>query len=168
MMRLTEQEYSALIANKTAKRAEKVQAIEAMPKAAVKVDKPKRKGYLASIAVFLPIKLISEMNASEHWSKYAERNKKQQEEFKIEWYRLTRNAKIELPCLVKFTRIGQKRLDPGNCEASFKHVQDALCYCLGVDDGDTERIRFEYAQEATGKREYGVRVEISKITVDTK
>jgi len=118
-----------------------------------------RKGKLLSIAIFLPIRLISEMNTSEHWSKYQKRNKAQQEEVKVEWYRLTRNASLPLPCRISLTRIGQKRLDPGNLEASFKHVQDAICYCLGVDDGDG-RVAFEYGQEATGRREYGVRIEV--------
>lgn len=130
------------------------------PTTAKKPTKPRRKGKLLSIAIFLPIRIHSEANERAHWSTKSARHAKQKQELKVEWYRLTRNAVVPFPCVVKFTRIGQKAFDSDAVVIGCKWVRDAICECLGVDDGDTERIRFEYGQEVTGKREYGVRVEV--------
>lgn len=162
---ITEAEYEVLRAQqqaKTGKRQEKFAEVEAMPVNAVVRDKPKRKGELLSIAIFLPIRLISEMNTSEHWTKYAKRNKAQQAEVTAEWYRLTRNAVIGFPCVVRLTRIGKKRMDSDNLISSGKHIRDAICNCLGVDDGDEARVTFEYYQELSSYQ-YGVRIEVRKV-----
>lgn len=130
-----------------------------VPAKPIKMAKARRKGKMLSISIFLPIRIHSEANEHQHWSKKAKRAAAQAQEFEVEWYRLTKNARIELPCLVRFTRIGQKRMDDDNLANGFKRLRDALAKALGVDDGG-ELIRFEYQQEATGKREYGVRVEV--------
>lgn len=60
---------------------------------------------------------------------------------------------------ITLTRIAPNKLDPGNYQGSFKHVQDGVADWLGIDDGD-ERLTWSYAQERGGAREYAVRIEI--------
>lgn len=126
---------------------------------AAKKSKPRPKAKLLSIAVFLPMRIHSEANEHQHWSKKAARATNQADEFAAEWYRLTRNAKIELPCEVRLTRIGQKALDDDNLANGFKKLRDAIAAALEVDDG-SDQIKFTYGQQATGKRQYGVKIEV--------
>jgi hypothetical protein len=51
-----------------------------------------------------------------------------------------------LRLVVAFTRVGPRPLDDDNLAGAFKHVRDAVAEHFGIDDGDTARIRFTYAQ----------------------
>lgn len=106
----------------------------------------------------VPIRLVSESNMREHW-KAKWRRKREQQGIALAYL-----ARLKLPIhwmtwSITLTRIGKRRLDPGNLEASFKHVQDAVAEWLGIDDGDA-RLTWRYEQ-TTGK-EYGVEVEITE------
>lgn len=118
-----------------------------------------RHGVLASLSVLLPIRTVSEMNNSDHWAEYQRRNKAQQDEIKTSLRRLFDFFRVELPCWVRLTRIGARKLDSGNLEASFKHVQDAVAELIGVDDG-SDLITWRYDQIVDRTAGYGVKIEI--------
>ena len=83
----------------------------------------------------------------------------QQLETSVEWKQAIGARRIALPCVIRLTRIGCKKLDSDNCAGAFKHVRDAIAREIGIDDG-SELLRFEYAQEVIAKRQYAVRVEV--------
>lgn len=107
----------------------------------------------------MPIRVFSETNAREHWGKKFKRKKAQKQETRIEWKRAAGRRRISLPCVVRLTRIGSRPLDDDNLGESFKAIRDQIAAEIGVDDGSS-LIKFEYAQEAIGKREYAVRVQV--------
>lgn len=109
-----------------------------------------------------PIKTISEANNRDHWTKKSKRRKSQQQEVDVMLLNALQGRKIALPCVVRLTRIGAKALDSDNLAGSFKAVRDAIARRLGIDDGDP-RIKFEYSQEAIGRREYNIRVAITSV-----
>lgn len=113
------------------------------------------------IAFTVPVQVVSEANQSEHWLDKYHRKKQQQKTTAAAWHahRALKYVAVVLPCVVRLIRVGPKRLDSDNLAGSFKHVQDVIAKKLGVDDGD-ERIKWEYAQVAVGKRLYAVRVEV--------
>lgn len=111
----------------------------------------------------LPIKTVSEFNCREHWRVAHKRHKAQKA--LVAWQFLQERPKIELPCVVKLTRIAPGTLDFDNLAGSFKYITDAVCDGilpgLRADraDGDP-RIKIEYAQEKGKQGEYAVRIEI--------
>lgn len=110
----------------------------------------------------MPVRVISETNAREHWAKKHTRKKEQKDALFTAWLAAINRAEawpVKLPCVVRLTRVGPKRLDDDNLSESFKAIRDAIAWAIDVDDGD-DRIKFEYAQEATGKRVYAVKVEV--------
>lgn len=62
------------------------------------------------------------------------------------------------PIRVTFTRLGTKKLDDDNLTGAFKAVRDVMAEWLGVDDGDTSRVRWVYKQRASFVA--GIRIEI--------
>jgi hypothetical protein len=110
------------------------------------------------LAFTIPVRVVSEANQSEHWRTKCKRKKQQQGAVWEEWLDV-RHVPICLPCTVRLTRIGPKRMDSDNLAGSFKHVQDQVARELGIDDG-SRHIKWEYAQVAVGKRHYAVRVEV--------
>ncbi len=113
------------------------------------------------IRLELPIRVVSEANQRDHYMAKHSRKVAQQAELTTEWRRLVKKHRLTLPVTVRFTRIGPKALDSDNLAGSFKHVRDSLAKILGVDDGD-DRISFTYAQQANGKRVYGIQIEIQQ------
>lgn len=107
----------------------------------------------------MPVRVVSEANTRDHWTKKFKRKQRQQLETHVQWKRAARRGKVPLPCVVRLTRIGSRRLDDDNLAGAFKACRDQIAREIGVDDGD-DRIKFEYAQEAVGKRVYGVKVEV--------
>ena len=108
------------------------------------------------------LRVDSETNAYEHWRDKGKRRKKQKEWLHNAWLVAIRHDVLNLivlPCVVRLTRIGQKRLDDDNLREAFKAIRDQIASEIGVDDGD-DRIKWEYAQCAVGKRVYSVRVEV--------
>lgn len=111
-----------------------------------------------------PIRTVSEMNQREHWAVKHKRKNEQQQEMMVVLQNNLVGRQVKLPCVVRLTRIGPKALDTDNLAGAFKHVQDAIARKLGVDDGDTEKIRWEYHQMPIRIREYAVKVEIKCLT----
>ena|ERR1041385_1354249 len=110
-----------------------------------------------------PVKTVSEANQREHWAVKLKRKKQQQLEIFAALQNNLVGKKVTLPCVVRLTRIGPRALDTDNLAGAMKHVQDAIARKLGCDDGDTEKVQFEYAQMPVKIREYGVRVTIQSL-----
>lgn len=127
------------------------------------------KAPLTRVMLVLPLKVISEANALTrrgapgHWRERLKRKHAQQREVMVELSNAMMGRKFELPVLVTLTRLGHKRIDPGNLEVSFKAVQDQVAASLGVDDGDEDKIDWKYRQEPIGVRQYSIRIEIQSI-----
>ena len=112
------------------------------------------------ITIEMPtVKVISEMNTREHWRKRKIRFDNQKIEVNYFWRHALKGQKITLPCSVRLTRIGPKELDTDNLAGAFKAVRDQVAKEIGIDDG-SKQINFQYAQEAIGKRQYAIRVEV--------
>lgn len=128
-----------------------------------------RKRRSGRVEFTIPVRTVSEANMREHWTAKNRRKKQQQEVTAVSLMAagipcgLHGKSPIGLPCHVSLTRYGAKALDTDNLAGSFKHVQDSIADWFEVDDGDTARIRFEYNQVPTGKRDYFVRVEIREL-----
>jgi hypothetical protein len=107
---------------------------------------------LAAVTVLLPLRLVSEPNVREHWSKRAKRAK---------GHRSAALAvpRSPLPCTVRVTRVGPRAMDRDNNIASMKHVIDGIADRLGVKDNDP-RITWDYAQDTGRGKPYAVRIEI--------
>lgn len=115
-----------------------------------------------TVSFVLPIRIVSEANQREHWAVRNKRKRAQQEAVHLAWP-MPRSWRISLPCNVKLTRMGPKRLDPDNLAGGFKHVQDAVAAELGVDDGDPG-VHWVYEQ-LTGCRFYALRVEVTRCSI---
>jgi hypothetical protein len=119
---------------------------------------------ITSLDFQVPVKTVSELNQREHWAVKNKRKQLQQLEVMAVLNNNLRGRSVQLPCLVKLTRIGPRKLDEGdNLSSAFKGIRDQIAKQLGADDGDTDTIRFEYAQMPIGMREYGVRVTINSV-----
>jgi hypothetical protein len=98
----------------------------------------------------LPIKLESEFNVCEHWTKKHKRHKMQKKWINEMWVLL--KPHVELPCTVKLVRLSPRKFDFDNLVGAFKWIRDAVSDKLipgkkpGMADSD-ERITWEYAQE---------------------
>jgi len=100
--------------------------------------------------LLLPIKLVSESNNSDHWTKKRKRNKLIETEIWLKFKQERPN--IPLPAHIKLTRISPRQLDDDNMVGSCKHVRDMIAdqilpgLAAGRADGD-KRMTWEYAQE---------------------
>lgn len=108
----------------------------------------------------IPVKVVSEANTRDHWAKRFRRQVDQKQATLAMMNQASRGRDVELPCVVKLIRIGAKALDSDNLANGFKAIRDSIAYRLAVDDGDIDKVSFEYSQIAIGKRDYRVRVEI--------
>jgi hypothetical protein len=111
-----------------------------------------------------PIRTVSEANQREHWALKNQRKRDQQQEMFVVLMQNLAGKKMQLPCIVKLTRIGPKALDTDNLAGAMKHVQDAIARKLGVDDGDAEKVKWEYSQMPIRIREYAVKVSIRSVS----
>jgi len=106
------------------------------------------------------MRLVTLENQREHWADKARRAKNQR--FAARSILCSRRPPdTEHSYLVTLTRVGPRRLDPGNFQGCFKHVQDGVADWLGIDDGDP-RIEWRYKQEKGKPREYAVRIIIER------
>lgn len=118
---------------------------------------------MGKISITMPIRTISEANTSEHWSKKAHRHKRQKFLTRLMFQKCV--PYIELPCVIKLTRIAPRALDYDNLCCSMKWCLDAICDCLvpglkpGRADGD-HRIQVKYYQEKGRPKEYALKIEV--------
>jgi len=112
---------------------------------------------MKTIKLTIPIKIESEANLREHWSKKHKRKVAQQKAFCVYWRSL--KPLVKLPCKVIFTRFASRLLDSDNLAGGFKAVRDSFAKEIGIDDG-SELLEFEYRQEKLSKREYYFSIEV--------
>ena len=108
------------------------------------------------------LRVDSETNSREHWTKKRNRKKVQKAAVWAMWPRESNSAflrEVSCPCVVRFIRVGPKKLDDDNLAESFKACRDEVARQIGYDDG-SDFINWEYAQVPVGKRVYQVRVEV--------
>ena len=111
--------------------------------------------------VELPIRIVSEANLREHWSKKSSRHKKQG--------LIIRNAlhshRIALPCVVTLTRVAPRQLDEDNLMTALKYARDTVADIIipglakGRADGDS-RIEWRYGQEKGKPKYYALKIEV--------
>lgn len=94
----------------------------------------------------IPLRTSRGQNAREHWRATASRVKSEKG---MVYYSLRQRGVVmpDLPCVVTLTRQApSKGLDSDNLQGALKAVRDEVANWLGVDDGDTKTVRYEYAQ----------------------
>ncbi len=113
--------------------------------------------------VTLPLRLVTLENQREHWAKKAKRAKEQRSlaKWSIGWHAFDFvGGDTSTAYIVRLTRVAPRKLDPGNFQGCFKHVQDGVADWLGIDDGDP-RIEWVYQQEQKPKT-YACRIVIER------
>lgn len=99
----------------------------------------------------VPVRLVSLLNAREHWGDKAKRARKQRETACMCALAETLFGPVAAaladgsPLVVTITRIAPRQLDDDNLAASGKHVRDGIADALGIDDRDP-RVRWRYEQ----------------------
>ena len=113
------------------------------------------------LTVVVPLRLVSEANAHEHWRK---RHKRALEQHNAVAWALatTRAATPQPPLTVTITRIAPGRLDSDNAVGSAKFCRDAVAGWLGVNDRRDDLVVYVVRQEKGKPREYAVRIEIAR------
>lgn len=108
----------------------------------------------------IPIKLMSESNVHEHWTKKAARKKKQ---WKLVQMVMGRH-RTRPPCAIMLTRIAPRPLDADdNLRAAFKTVKDAIADLMipglapGRADGD-DRLIWIYGQKKGIPKYYAIEI----------
>ena len=110
--------------------------------------------------VTLPLRLVTLENQREHWAKKAKRAKMQRWSSAMAMRGRQPYFDGDGSVRATLTRIAPRRLDPGNFQGCFKHVQDGVADWLGIDDGDP-RIEWVYQQEQKPKT-YACRIVIER------
>lgn len=108
----------------------------------------------------LPLKTVSEINRRDHWAARRRRRIAQQDEVRAEWRMKIGTRRVQLPCRVRFTRIGPKALDDDNLRSAIKSVRDEVARLLGSHDGFGSPVSWDYQQEAIGRHEYRLQIEV--------
>jgi hypothetical protein len=110
---------------------------------------------------FIPVKIESESNKSDHWSKKSARKKV----LKLA-IRFTVRSDIEPPCHVILTRVAPRFLDAeDNLPAALKYSKDCIADILipGLAPGradESKSITWEFCQRKGKPQEYGLEVNL--------
>lgn len=112
------------------------------------------------VSVFVPLRLVSEANQREHWSR-RHRRAAEQKQLVLLALRARSRGRPRLPCRVEITRIAPKPIRDGdNLHGSAKHVRDAVAHFLGVDDADVGGGPVSWSRPDQVRGPYGVRIAI--------
>lgn len=117
---------------------------------------------MTHIVVTLPIKAESVANLREHWRAKHARAQLHRTTAWAELRRVSQPKVILGPIEVTITRIAPRSLDSDNLVSSLKATRDGIADWLGIDDKDTPRLKWSYAQEKGATKFYAVRVEIKE------
>jgi len=112
----------------------------------------------------LPIRLVSEANNNDHWTKKRKRFRAQKDWITMR-HRLDGSPEIPLDCIVVVTRIAPRELDEDNMYSCCKHLRDYIADLIrpGLAPGradDSKTIEWNYKQEKGQPKEYAVKIEI--------
>lgn len=115
------------------------------------------------IVVTLPIRIVSEANLRQHWSKVAARKRVHRQTARMVLQQYARPMDDRTQFTVTLTRLAPRKLDDDNLAGGLKATRDGVADWLGIDDG-SPRIRWQYAQHKTGPGNYcaWVKVEWTK------
>ena len=117
----------------------------------------------------LPLKLVSEANSSEHWTKKSKRHQNQKKWIKLVYLR-DRPILPKGKTVILLSRIAPRSLDADdNLPMSFKYVKDYIADLLrpGLAAGradDDKNLTWSYSQETGKPREYAVKIQIFEVT----
>jgi hypothetical protein len=115
------------------------------------------------IRVEYPTRLVSVLNAREHWSVRAKRTKRERTSAMLMLQSAWKFQRPAFPLVVTVTRIAPRSLDShDNLGASCKATIDSVAEWLGIPDNDP-RVEFKTAQECGKPRFYGVRIEVAHV-----
>lgn len=120
--------------------------------------------------VKIPIKIASEANSTDHWTKKSKRHKVQKAIVNAYFQRLTIPS---LPAAITLTRHAPRPYDDDNIRAAFKYIRDAVSeyilsrvdnkiYRAGRADNDA-RLTWVYSQQQTTHEEYFVTIQIDSL-----
>lgn len=115
------------------------------------------------IVLRMPIKLVSEANAHEHWRVRAKRASVQRTAARHALRTEIHAAKLTLPLRVRIVRIAPRSLDSDNAVGAAKHVRDGVADALatiGLRSDRDPRVVWTVDQESGAAREYAVRIEV--------
>jgi hypothetical protein len=116
---------------------------------------------IKSIDFMVPLRTVSELNTREHWTTTYRRRQDEEQVVAVAMQNNLRGRQVEMPCVVKLTRIAPRRLDShDNLRSAFKATADFISRKLGVNDGDGS-ITWEYDQVAGQPKQYAIKVSIS-------
>jgi hypothetical protein len=116
---------------------------------------------MTSYAFTVPIRTVSEMNVRGSWRLRDNRGRSQKRTMELALNaNMPPRKYVTLPCVVKLTRISAGTLDDDNLRSALKACRDAIARWLGVDDGKTELVRYQYEQEKCAPKTYAVRVTV--------
>lgn len=115
------------------------------------------------IEIDVPIKVVSESNACEHWRRKHQRCVNMRKKIKI--FFIPYVQKISLPCEVTLIRIAPRFLDDDNLVGAFKYIRDAVADLIipglahGRADADP-RIKWVYIQRKDEPKKYSCKIVI--------
>ena len=70
-----------------------------------------------------------------------------------------KHGQPRLPVTVHLTRLSPRKYDDDNLATAFKATRDAVAAWLDVNDGNAERIRFEYAWQRSDGHKVIIEIE---------
>ncbi len=111
------------------------------------------------ITADLPLRIISEANARQHWRKAAARKKLHRQTARLILQQFARPMGDSDRFTITLTRIAPRKLDDDNLASGFKAVRDGVADWIGIDDG-SPRIAWAYAQESSKAGHYAARVRV--------
>lgn len=110
---------------------------------------------VAVVAVVPGLKTINPLNRREHH--FARASRVRREKLATLAALRATGRPMALPVVVTLTRISARAMDSDGAVASLKAVRDTVAMYLGVDDRDSPRLVWRYAQE---RGPMGVRISI--------
>lgn len=115
------------------------------------------------VTIILPVRTVSELNCSDHWTKKHKRHRLQQKTVALVLNPI--HDKIPVPCHIHLTRYAPRKLDKhDNLPGSMKYILDACAAIITGDfrpgrADDDERISISYDQ--TYSSQYAVKAEFT-------
>jgi len=116
------------------------------------------------LEVTIPIRIVSELNMSEHWTAKHKRRKNQRKWLKIAF--CGKGDSYHIPCVVTIKRIAPRSLDEDNLIGACKCIRDFIADMLipglapGRADADNQ-IKWTYEQEKA--KEYACHITIESL-----
>jgi hypothetical protein len=121
----------------------------------------------------LALRIVSEANRRDHWSKAARRASEQRSFARMAMTSRLAGTLLRTaippeasrmlapagPLVVTLTRVAPRELDGDNLQRALKAVRDGIADALGVDDRDP-RVTWQYGQARGAAKRYAVRITI--------